>query len=256
MRDDPPLALGVNAIAGEVTNAGVAEAHGMTIDAAVRDRRRVELSPTGAHAGSRRARQADPTLPRPPDGGTRSVDRPTRSRGVPARSRTLRRLPARRGASRTPAGVDERAVTAHVASGVGLGRTATARPHRATSVVAGAVLGPGVPPLPAARRRRSRPRPHRGGDPSKLASVPAMPLSVDDVARAAGAPRSLCAPGAPRPGGARDAVRRRPADLRARGPRRRRRRPGGGSVRVLGKGGKERDVPIGPVRARRDLGAT
>jgi alanine dehydrogenase len=31
VRDDTALALGVNAIAGEVTNAGVAEAHGMTL---------------------------------------------------------------------------------------------------------------------------------------------------------------------------------------------------------------------------------
>ena len=31
VRDDAALALGVNAIAGEVTNAGVAEAHGMTL---------------------------------------------------------------------------------------------------------------------------------------------------------------------------------------------------------------------------------
>ena len=31
MRDDAALALGVNVIAGEVTNPGVAEAHGMTL---------------------------------------------------------------------------------------------------------------------------------------------------------------------------------------------------------------------------------
>ena len=221
---DAALARGVNAYGGELTNRRGRRGPRDDVDAAVRDRRRVELSPTGPMpARDALAKQIRTFLDHLTVERGLSV---AHGGGVPARSRTVRRVPAHPGDHGRPprrrAGGD-RFVAAVSASTYGDGE-AVPRDLGGS--------GAGRRPVPStascSAKARSRRDPTAAVIRPKLPRSLPKPLSVDEVARVAGAPPIGRPSGAPRPGDPRDAVRRGPADLRARRARRGRRRPGGG----------------------------
>ena len=159
-------------------------------------------------------------------------------------------VPRRPAAARSPAEVDRarrRGVPASRSAPGSDGRS------RAVGVVGRADRrgGAGLAPVPAAGRRDAARRRQRGAAPG--AAEAAAEGDLRRRRRAAARRRRLGdgPAAAARPGAARAALRDRRAHLRGGRPRRRRRRPATpvGAVRLLGKGGKQRIVPVGTFAA-------
>ena len=253
VRDDPALALGVNVYDGALTNGGVAEAHGLPA-ASLGD---VGLALTGPTMRARGSRLTDAraTIEAQVE---RFLDHLSVERGLSAHTIAAYRRDLARYVTfllersiRDAADVEDADVTAHVAAR--LGRAASRREAVPRDVGrSSALVDPGVPPVPPARGRR---RPRRdGGRRTPQAALATAQADLRRGGHPAPGAAGLVSCRAPRPGRARDALRRGAPRLRARGSRRRRRGPRGGERPGPREGREGAGRPDRPVRARGDRG--